>query len=87
MQWKAEAGKRPTKALLAEASTLVRPNTKDHVVVAMALRPNGVTQNEVVLMFKRPHRNVIKRLVQDNKVKQYTIPEDGRTVRVRLVRR
>lgn len=86
-RWKAEAGKPPTKKLLQAASTLVRPDTKDHVVVAMAMRPQGVTQKEVVTQFKHPHRNIIRRLVQDNKVKQVMLPDSSRAQRIRLVLR
>jgi hypothetical protein len=84
--WKSEAGRRPSKILLAEASTLARPNTKTHTVVAMALRPNGVTQHEVVSLYGKPYRNVIKKLIADHKVKKYVLPEEGRSERIRLVK-
>ena len=85
--WKPEAGKRPTKQLLDQASTLVRPDTKDHVVIAMALRPTGVTQHEVVSLLKHPHRNIIRKLVQDKKVKVHHLPDSSRAQRIRLVLR
>jgi len=87
ISWKPEAGRKPNKQLLQEASTLARPNTADHIVVAMALRPNGVTQSEVISLFGRPHRNKLKQLEQDNKVKTYTLPETSRRRRVRLIKR
>lgn len=87
VQWKPDAGRKPTKALMKEASTLVREGTDDHLVVAMALRPNGVTQTEVITLLKHPHRNVLKKLLQDNKVRQYVLPEGGRATRIRLVKR
>lgn len=87
IKWKPEAGKQPTKKLLAEASSLARPNTADHVVVAMAMRPNGVTQNEVIALLGRPHRNKIKKLLVDRKVRQFVLPEGTRATRIRLVKR
>lgn len=85
--WKAEAGKPPAKKHLADASTLVRPSSADHMVVAMAMRPNGVTQHEVVALFGHPHRNIIKKLLQDKKVKQHVLPDGTRSRRIRLVKR
>jgi hypothetical protein len=85
LSWKQEAGKRPTKKLLAEASILAKPDTADHIVVAMALRPNGVTQAEVIKLFGRPHRNKLRQLLADEKVKQFILPETSRARRVRLV--
>lgn len=87
LSWKPEAGSKPTKKLLAEASTLAKPDTADHVVVAMALRPNGVTQNEVVAVFGHPHRNKLKKLLQDNKVRQFILPDGTRSTRIKLVKR
>ena len=84
--WKPEAGKRPNKVLLQEASSLARPNTRTHTVIAMALRPNGVTQNEIVSLYGKPYRNVIKKLIAKNKVKKYVLPEEGRSERIRLVK-
>jgi hypothetical protein len=80
-------GPKPTKTLLVEASTLAKPDTDDHMVVAMALRPNGVTQAEVITLLGHPHRNKLKKLLQDNKVKQYVLPEGGRSTRIKLVKR
>ena len=80
-------GPKPTRQLLKEASTLAKPNTDDHLVVAMALRPNGVTQAEVITLLGHPHRNKLKKLLQDNKVKQYVLPEGGRSTRIRLVKK
>lgn len=85
--WKPEAGRKPTKKLLIDASTLAKPDTKDHVVIAMAMRPNGVTQHEVVAMFGKPHRNKIKQLLESKKVIQYVLPEGTRSTRIRLIKR
>lgn len=87
VQWKPDAGRKPTKALLKEASTLVREGTDDHLVVAMAMRPNGVTQAEVITLLDHPHRNVLKKLLQDNKVKQLVLPEGGRSTRIKLIKK
>ena len=80
-------GPKPTQKLLKEASTLAKPDTDDHMVVAMAMRPNGVTQAEVISLLGHPHRNKVKKLLQDNKVRQYVLPDGGRSTRIKLVRR
>jgi hypothetical protein len=87
LQFNKTTGPKPTKQLLQEASTLAKPDTDDHLVVAMAMRPNGVTQNEVITLLGHPHRNKLKKLLQDNKVKQVTLPEGGRSTRIRLVKK
>lgn len=87
MKWNKQAGVKPTKKLLQVASTLAKPNSQDHVVVAMAMRPNGVTQNEVIALFGHPHRNKLKKLLDDNKVRQYVLPEGTKSTRIRLVKR
>lgn len=80
-------GPKPTQKLLKEASTLAKPDTDDHMVVAMAMRPNGMTQAEVINLLGHPHRNKVKKLLQDNKVKQYVLPDGGRSMRIRLVKK
>lgn len=80
-------GPKPSKAVLKEASKLATPDTGDWFTVAMAMRPNGVTQNEVVSLLGRPHRNKIRQLVQDNKVQVKQLPEGTRATRIKLVAR
>lgn len=87
MNWKQEAGKKPTKKLLIEASYLVRKNTKDHIAVAMAMRPSGVTQSEIKAVLGYPHRNKIRKLIQDNKVRRFVLPESTKATRIRLIKR
>lgn len=87
IQWTKDAGRKPSKKLLEDASTLARPDTQDHLVVAMAMRPEGVTQPQVISLFGHPHRNKIKRLVQDNKVQAQKLPSGSRLVRIRLIKR
>lgn len=84
--WKQKAGKPPTKKLLHIASSLARPDTADHMVLAMAMRPNGVTQHEVIAVFGHPHRNKIKKLLLNNQVKQYVLPDGTQAQRIRLVK-
>ncbi len=84
IKWKQEAGKPPTKKLLKEASTLAKPDTGDHVVVAMAMRPEGVTQGEVMALLGHPHRNKIRQLIASQKVKVRVIPDGTRQKRIRL---
>ena len=75
------------KKKLKEASNLAKPDTDDHLVVAMAMRPNGVTQAEVITLLGHPHRNKLKKLLQDNKVKQFVLPEGGRSTRIKLIKK
>lgn len=82
-----QTGPKPNKKLLQEASTLAQTNTGDHITVAMAMRPNGVTQNEVITLLGHPHRNKLRKLLQDNKVRQTVLPEGTRSTRIRLVKR
>jgi hypothetical protein len=80
-------GPKPTNKHFKEASQFARPATGDHLVIAMAMRLNGVTQAEVITLLGKPHRNKIKKLLAERKVKQYVIPEGGRSTRIRLVPR
>lgn len=80
-------GPKPTKDLIEEAGTLARPQSDDCIVVAMAMRPNGVTQSEVIALLGHPHRNKLKKLVNDNKVKKVVLPDNSRSTRIRLVKR
>lgn len=82
-----DTGPKPTKKLLEEASTLARQDTDDHVVVAMSLRPNGVTQSEVVRLLGHPHRNKLKQLQTDGLVKTYVLPDTSRSRRIKLVKK
>lgn len=83
--WPKEAGPKPTERNFRQASILARPDTADHVVVAMSLRPTGVTQQEVRALFNRPHRNKLRKLVEDNKAKEVLLPTKSRLRRVRLL--
>lgn len=86
VRWKKGAGPKPAKKLLQEAATLARVATADHVVVAMALRKQGVTQREVMTLFGHPHRNKLKRLLRDQKVRCFLLPDKSKSQRIRLVR-
>ena len=87
IHWKQEAGKKPSQRAIKHASTLVRPATKDHMVIAMALRPTGVTQQEVISLLGHPHRNIIRKLLAEDKVRKYEIPDVARSTRIKLVRK
>ena len=87
IRWKSEAGKQPTKKLLKEASELASIGSKTHLVIAMAMRPDGLTQSEVITLLGHPYRNRIKKLLVDEKVKAYELPNiSSRSRRIRLVR-
>lgn len=87
MTFNKQSGPRPAKSYLKDASHLAKDGTKDHMAIAMAMRPNGTTQNEVVAVLGKPHRNVIKRLIDLNAIKTYELPDSSRSTRIRLVRR
>lgn len=82
-----DTGPKPAKIHLLEASKLAKPGSKDHIVVAMAFRPNGVTQQEVIKLLDYPHRNKLKKLLADGKVKAAVLPDGGRSTRLRLVKK
>lgn len=83
-----ETGPKPSKTTLQEASKLAREDTGDHMAVAMAMRPNGATQAEIIALLGHPHRNKIKTLLEHKAVKQVVLPEDGsRSTRIKLVRK
>jgi len=78
-------GPKPSKTAFIMASKLVRQGTGDHLAVAMAMRPKGATQNEIVSALGFPHRNVLKKLITEKKVKPVKLPDQSRAVRVKLV--
>lgn len=79
-------GPRPDKKLLEDASSLVRGRTKSCIAIAMAMRPGGATQSEIVGVLGKPHRNVIRRLVERQVVKQHFLPDNTRSTRIRLIK-
>ena len=87
MRFNKQTGPRPSKEALHVASTLATKGSGDYFTVALALRPNGVTQAEVIQLLGRPHRNKIRQLVQDNKVQVKQLPEGSRSTRIKLIKR
>lgn len=87
LTWNQQAGIRPNKKLLKEASLLAKPDTNGHIVIAMAMRPNGVTQREIIAIFGHPYRNKLRKLLKDNKVKQIILPDDGKSTRIKLMKK
>jgi hypothetical protein len=86
-KWNREAGTKPDKKLLQEASAFAREKTKDHYVVAMAMRPDGVTQPQVIAIFGKPHRNKLRELANDNRIVVVDLPRNGRVRRVKIIPR
>ena len=84
--WNRNAGRKPDKKLLLEASSFASSGSKTHMVIAMAMRPNGLTQDEVVQLLGRPYRNRIRQLVKENKVRVHILPEGSRRTRIKLVK-
>lgn len=78
--WTKEAGPRPTKDELEQVHALgdCRPGSKDAFAVAMALRPGGATQNQIIAALGRPHRNKIAALVaKGTAVRIFSQPHNG----------
>jgi hypothetical protein len=67
--WKREYGKKPSTTELKQAETLAKPGSKTAMALAMGLRPEGTTQSTLVKVLGLPHRNKIKKLVTEKKVK------------------
>lgn len=85
IQFTKDTGPKPSKAILQEAAKLARPSTGDHMAVAMAMRPNGATQAEIIAALEHPHRNKIKALLNGKRVKKLVLPEGTRSQRIKLV--
>lgn len=79
-------GPRPDKKLIEDAAFLVRSRTKSCIAVAMTMRPGGATQSEIIGVLGKPHRNVIRRLIDRQVVRQHVLPDHTRSTRIRLVR-
>jgi hypothetical protein len=86
-KWTAKTGRRPTMKHYKEAANLAYAGSHAHTVVAMALRPNGLTQDEVITLLGHPYRNKLKQLVEGHKVKKITLPSEGRSQRIKLLPR
>lgn len=87
MNFTKDTGPKPSKSVMLEASTMVRADTGDHMAVAMSMRPNGATQAEIIKVLGKPHRNKIKSLLENRQLKKLILPDDTRSVRIKLVKR
>lgn len=83
-KWTTKTGKKPPPEAFKAADDFAKRGSHAHMVVAMAMRPDGLTQQEVITLLGHPYRNKLKKLVQDNKVRQVEIKQP---VRVRLLKR
>lgn len=86
-RWNRDAGLKPDNRLLREAAAFARERSKDHWVVAMAMRPDGVTQKQVIAVFGKPHRNKLRELANDNRVKVVQLPDVGKVKRLRILKK
>lgn len=77
-KWTTKTGKKPTKQELKIADEYARHGTQVHTVLAMALRPNGLTQQEVITLLGHPHRNKLRQLVQSHKVRKVVLDQPQR---------
>jgi hypothetical protein len=87
MHWTGKAGRKPNWQEMKEAATVCRIGTKNCLVIAMGLRPEGVTQKEVIAALGHPHRNKIRELSEKMVVRVVPLPDLGRSSRFRLVKR
>jgi len=77
-QWPAKAGRKPSQKAFRQANKISRPGSKDNIAVAMALRPDGTTQKQIICVLGAPHRNKLKSLRETNKVQVVKMPsKDG----------
>lgn len=87
MRFNKTTGPKPTKKLLDQASQLARSGTSSHIAVAMAMRPAGATQAEIINALGHPHRNKLKQLINEGLVKKHVIPDGSRSVRIKLIKK
>lgn len=85
--WVKEAGKRPTvkELRLVESHNLARPGSKAAFALAMALRPEGVTQPQIIKVLGQPFRNKVKEVRQSNAVKVQIKQDEQGVKTIRLV--
>lgn len=86
MRFNQQTGPKPSKAVLSMASKYARQDTGDYMAIAMSMRPNGVTQNEIIALLGRPHRNKIKSLLETKQVKRLVLADGSRSTRIKLVK-
>ncbi len=81
-----EAGKRPSTGQLKAVVShgLARPNTKNQIALAMALRPTGTTQPQIIAVLGQPHRNKFKAVKQSKKARVVTSKDDAGHIVYRL---
>lgn len=65
VNWPKEAGPKPTQKdlKLIHEKHIARPGSKTAVAVAMSLRPNGTTQEQIKKVLGNPYRNKLTSLV------------------------
>jgi hypothetical protein len=68
-EWKAEYGKKPTTQEISNAETVARSGSKTAFALALGLRPEGTSQSTIVKVLGLPHRNKIKKLEGEKKLK------------------
>ena len=71
LKWPKMAGRSPKAELIrfVHKLELARKGTKEAVAVAMALRPEGTTQKQVISALGAPHRNKLTLLQTKRKVR------------------
>lgn len=85
--WPGAAGRKPNKNIFktVEKQGLARPGTKAAVAVAMALREQGTTQEQVKLATGVTHRNKFRALQEQGLVQRVPAPSQGGLTTYKLV--
>ena len=87
MQFNKATGPKPSKTALEAAYKFARKSSGDAMAIAMSMRPNGATQNEIIAALGKPHRNKIRDLVESKQLKKQVLPEGTRSVRIKLLKK
>lgn len=87
VRWPRYAGRKPTRNLLNEVhnAQAARPNSKDAMAVAMAIRETGTTQKQITAALGAPHRNKITQLILSGKAKRVPMPQDDGHMVYRII--
>ncbi|HET9285730.1 MAG TPA: hypothetical protein VFR24_27580 [Candidatus Angelobacter sp.] len=83
--WKPEFGSKPRTKDLKQAEELAKPGSKTAFALAMALRPMGTSQSQIVKVLKLPHRNKIKQLVDTKRVRQTVSDTRPNTIKLEVL--
>jgi len=70
--WKPEYGKKPNNKQLTLAEHVAKRGSKTAFALAMGMRPEGTSQSQIVKVLGLPHRNKIRKLAAEKRLKVTT---------------